>query len=326
LPIVKFFKNEHDFNQSSEIPRIAILMCTYNGERFLRQQLDSFFNQTHNNWTLVVSDDGSQDETQSILNEYLQQWGADRLCIINGPQRGYVANFLSLTRKAQSLAKAEFYAWADQDDIWKTDKLQAALNHIGSTAINSPALYCGRTQLISESGTPIGYSTNFRRTPHFLNALVQSISGGNTMVFNHAALVLLQETKGDVAVVSHDWWAYQLISGAGGIIYYDSEAKILYRQHEHNVIGNKQNWLAKFRHLGMVFHGLHSDWNSKNIEALESMQHRLSEENQLKLHQFKIARKEKLPKRLSSFIKLGIYRQTIKGNIAMYFSIILKKI
>lgn len=308
------------------MPRVAILMCTYNGERFLRQQLDSFATQSHSNWTLVVSDDGSQDGTQRLLEDYTERWGADRIHIIDGPQRGYVANFLSLTRKAKALVTADFYAWSDQDDVWKEDKLQVALQHIGNTAANLPALYCGRTQLVSESGSLIGQSTNFKRPPHFLNALVQSISGGNTMVFNQAALNLLEATHEDVMVTSHDWWAYQLISGAGGIIYFDSEAKILYRQHEHNIIGNRQDWRMRFKHLAMVFHGLHSDWNSQNIAALESMQLHLKKENQLLLDQFKTARQEKLPKRLLQLIKLGIYRQTIKGNIAMYASILLKKI
>ncbi|EJM70727.1 hypothetical protein PMI30_00674 [Pseudomonas sp. GM50] len=110
------------------------------------------------------------------------------------------------------------------------------------------------------------------------------------------------------------------------MIYFDSDAKILYRQHEHNLIGSKLDWLARLKHLALVFHGLHSNWNTQNISALENMQHYLNDENRLRLQQFKIARQEKLPKRLLSFIKLGVYRQTVKGNIAMYASILLKTI
>ncbi|MCE0963387.1 glycosyltransferase [Pseudomonas putida] len=72
-------------------------MCSYNGERFLAEQIDSFERQTHRNWSLVVSDDGSQDGTFEVLQAYMESWGQERLKIVQGPQQGFVKNFLSLT-------------------------------------------------------------------------------------------------------------------------------------------------------------------------------------------------------------------------------------
>lgn len=309
---------------SKIIPCVAILMCTFNGERFLRQQLESFCEQTHKNWTLLVSDDGSSDSTLKILAEYTKRLGPQQLRIIEGPKKGYVANFLNVTRSVDSTA--EFYAWADQDDIWTNDKIEAALDILREDSSNSPTLYCSRTHLISESGALIGYSKNFRRRPQFLNALVQSISGGNTMVFNRAALELLNRTDKNLGVVSHDWWAYQLISGAGGKIHYDSVARVLYRQHSENIIGNKKNLLNKARHLARVFGGLHSEWNDKNIHALDQMRNSLSEENRIILDVFKVARNETFMKRAFHLFRLGIHRQTLPGNLALFIAILFRKI
>ncbi|MVV48183.1 glycosyltransferase family 2 protein [Pseudomonas sp. PB120] len=299
-------------------------MCTYNGEQFLRQQLDSFYNQTHKNWVLIVSDDGSTDSTIEILDEFSKRLNPGQLRVIYGPKKGYVKNFLDITRRVESTA--DFYAWADQDDIWIENKVEAALGMLKCYESKVPALYCGRTQLINESGTSIGHSIKFSREPQFLNALVQSIGGGNTMVFNRSSLELLNRASNGLDVVSHDWWAYQLISGAGGKVLYDNIARVLYRQHSKNIIGDKRNWLNKARHITKVFEGLHLEWNDKNIHALELTRDCLSNENKTILDIFKTARKDKFMKRISRLFRLGIHRQTFTGNIALYLAILFGKI
>lgn len=79
---------------------VAVLMCSYNGDTFLAEQLDSIERQSHRGWKLVISDDGSQDGTSAIFQEYCNRWGSDRLRVVAGPQKGFVANFLSLTCRA----------------------------------------------------------------------------------------------------------------------------------------------------------------------------------------------------------------------------------
>ncbi|MFK3644198.1 glycosyltransferase family 2 protein [Pseudomonas protegens] len=299
-------------------------MCTYNGDRFLIEQLASFERQTHHNWTLIVSDDGSQDETLKILQTYSSNRGANRLKVVSGPKRGFVANFLSLTSRRD--IQANFYAWSDQDDIWREDKLQKALDWLQTIPEQTPALYCGRTELICEAGTTIGLSPKFSRPPHFSNALVQSIGGGNTMVFNQAARALLQEAGDNLMVPSHDWWAYQLISGAGGIIHYDTEPKVLYRQHNGNLVGSNSNWPARLRRLNMVFKGRYYEWNVQNICALETMQHRLSQEHKESLTNFKKARNQNIFGRLLGIWQTGLYRQTLFGNLGLIIATLFKKI
>lgn len=303
---------------------VAILMCTYNGESFLAEQLASFERQVYRSWTVYASDDGSQDGTLDLLKMSSAQWELGRLQIVEGPRRGFVANFLSLT--CQTDIKAEFYAWADQDDVWKEDKLQKALAWLKSIPAHIPALYCGRTELIGESGVSFGYSPKFRLAPNFSNALVQNIGGGNTMVFNQAARALLQEAGDKLIIPSHDWWAYQLVSGAGGLVHYDPVPTVLYRQHAENLVGTNSSWFARLKRLRMAFQGRFYEWNTQNIHALEIMRHRLSQEHQAKLAQFKAARGQKLFLRILGFQRAGLYRQTLFGNLGLIFATLLKKI
>lgn len=299
-------------------------MCSYNGQSYLAEQLESLQRQTHGNWTAHVSDDGSQDETLNLLQACSIQWGAERLQMIEGPRRGFVANFLSLTCRTD--IKADFYAWADQDDIWKKDKLQRALAWLATVPEHIPALYCGRTELISDDGTTIGYSPKFSLAPNFSNALVQNIGGGNTMVFNHATRELLREAGEHLIVPSHDWWAYLLVSGAGGSVYYDPTPSVLYRQHDKNLVGTNSSWSARLKRLRMAFQGRFYEWSAQHIDALETMHHRLSKVHQAKLASFKAARKQKLLLRILGFQRAGLYRQTFLGNLGLILATLLKKI
>jgi glycosyltransferase involved in cell wall biosynthesis len=299
-------------------------MCTYFGAEFLAQQLDSFERQDYRNWTLHVSDDGSRDATHLVLEEYVRQWGAPRIRVVDGPRAGFARNFLTLTCRAD--IEADYFAWSDQDDIWSAEKLQVAVDWLDGIPREVPALYCGRTQIICEEGEPRGLSPHFSLPPHFKNALVQSIGGGNTMVFNQAARALIVEAGGSLAVPAHDWWCYQLVTGAGGIVHYDPQPRVFYRQHGKNVIGSNTGWCARLRRLGMVFQGRFYEWNAQNIQALESMSHRLSKDHRKTLELFKTARKRSLPGRVVYLFKAGLHRQTLLGNLGLLLATLLKKI
>src|SRR3546814_1588664 len=104
--------------------------------------------------------------------------------------------------------------------------------------------------------------------------LVQSIAGGNTMVFNRSAHVLLQEAGDLLNLPSHDWWAYQLISGAGGRVYYDAEPNVLYRQHEANIVGSNSGISARLTRIRLLLGGRFHQWNEQTLHALDSMRDR----------------------------------------------------
>lgn len=305
-------------------PKIAILLCTHNGEAFLREQLDSFVAQTWKNWVLIVSDDNSSDDTRNILLYYQRRWAPGRLRIVSGPARGFVENFMSVTRYAEGLAA--FYAWSDQDDIWHADKLERAMRWLQDIPASTPALYCGRTQLVSPENRQIGMSTLFKKSPSFANALIQNIGGGNTMVFNREACRIVAETSIDTAVVSHDWWAYIIISGCGGQVYYDPVPSVRYRQHRDNLIGENTSWGARFLRVRELFKGRLKGWSQIHIQALSKHQERLTAENVRTLELFASARQGWLPMRLLQLIRSNVYRQTSLDNVGLALAAIFRKI
>ncbi|WP_084591495.1 glycosyltransferase family 2 protein [Gilvimarinus agarilyticus] len=293
---------------------VAILMATYDGQEFLPEQLSSLQSQTHQHWSLWVSDDGSSDNTLNILKEFQAEHSKTPLNITHGPQQGFASNFLSLV--CNQNIQADYFAFCDQDDIWEPQKLERALTKLADVPDGIPALYCSRTALICEKGTLIGTSPLFQREPCFANALVQSIAGGNTIVINKAARELLSQV-GMVDIVSHDWWAYLMVSGSGGKIIYDDYTSVRYRQHSQNLVGGSVSAAARFRRVHMLLRGRFKHWNDRNISALVKAEHLLTEESHAILQQFKYARRHWLraPWHLH---QSGIYRQTPISSTALY--------
>jgi glycosyltransferase involved in cell wall biosynthesis len=309
---------------SSIEPLVAIMLCTYNGERFLAEQLDSLEVQTHKNWILVVSDDGSRDSTVDILLKYQSKWPLGKITIVNGPQKGFCQNFLSLA--CDSSIKADYYAFCDQDDVWLPEKLAVALQLIATNQnIYGPFVYCGRTTYVTEELKPYGISPLFRHPPGFRNALVQSIAGGNTMVFNLAAKLLI-EKAGELNVPSHDWWVYQLISGAEGEVFYDPSSYLLYRQHKEALVGGNNSFSEKIERVMMLLQGRFKEWNSQNIAALKDSKHLLAKNHQEVLKIFEILRGAQLKERIRLMRVCGLYRQTRYGTISLFLAALFKKL
>lgn len=311
-------------NDGTTSPKVAILLCTYHGQRYLAEQLDSFAAQSHINWEVCASDDGSKDNTQAILEAYKQEWPTGRLAIHRGPAKGFAANFLSLTCKTG--IEADYYAYSDQDDIWEVDKLERAVKWLETIPATIPALYCSRTRLVDEDNNAIGVSTLFCRPPSFANALMQNIGGGNTMVFNNAARALLHEAGVNLSVVTHDWWAYIVVTGCGGSVFYDTTPTLRYRQHSDNLVGMNASWSARLMRIRMLWQSHFRNWNDRNIAALRNLQHRLTPENREILERFSKAREMSLFPRLINLKRSGIYRQTLLGNLGLVAAAIFRKI
>jgi len=301
---------------------LAILLCAYNGGKFLREQLDSFVAQSFKNWRLFVYDDQSTDDTKDLVESHD---AADKITFIsNDTKLGFAKNFLNGLHSTP--AHFDFYAISDQDDIWLENKLQRAVAYLKTIDDQKPALYCSRTTLVDSIGTLIGYSPLFQKKPSFRNALVQSIAGGNTMVLNKAACDLVARVERDTEVVSHDWFIYQLVTGAGGVIYYDPHSEILYRQHEANLIGSNNGFCAKLSRIKMLLNNSFKAWNDTNTRALQNSRDLLTQENRDVLDIFVRSRESYLIPRLMGFLKSGIYRQTFLGNVALVAGAMLNKI
>ncbi len=312
---------KHSFKKSLHI---AILMCTYNGELFLEEQLDSIENQDFKNWTLYASDDGSKDKTLDILRRYQKKWGAKKLIIRRGPQKGFCQNFLNIINDKK--IQADIYFLCDQDDVWMPHKISHTIQKLSKLDPLKPTLYCARSTYVSSNIKKIlGQSDLFLKPPSFKNALIQSIAGGNTMAFN-GYLKRISQKYPKVDVVSHDWWLYMLNELEGGKTLYDAESTIFYRQHSNSIIGANTGFLAKLKRLRMLLNGTYRIYNSKHLNTFKNYYFTGIQTNIKLIDQFAILRDSPLKVRIRMIDKLGIFRQTWDGQLALYLGAILQKL
>ncbi len=293
---------------------VSIRMATRNGATYLADQMASFVSQTHRDWSLIVSDDGSTDGTLTEVQNFAEALPKGRVQIRHGPLKGFAANFLSLL--AMGAHGADFVALSDQDDVWFDQKLTRAVAALSRTNPDTPALYCGRTLVADAQLRPQHPSPLFRRGPNFANALVQSIAGGNTMVLNRAGAELMALATAQ-KIVSHDWWIYLIISGVGGQIIYDRDPCLLYRQHGQNQSGSNIGLGPGLRRLSGLSEGRFRDWATLNTEALIPFHACLTPANQTVLNRFLRARSGNHLLRPLRLCRSGVYRQGTLGTTAL---------
>ncbi len=220
---------------------ICVLLSTYNGEKYLAEQLESIKNQDVTDWCVLARDDGSSDQTLQILEEWSK--------IINlkwyrGDNIKPAASFFSLI---QNSPDADYYAFCDQDDYWLQDKLSVAQKSLSSKA--GPAMYFSQTQMADASLKPIPTPALNPRC-NLQESLTRSVVTGCTLVINKKMrdfLLMYTPTQ----VLMHDSWIYKLCMSLGGDVVYDPQSHILYRQHGNNVMGlkkdQKKEWKRRWR-------------------------------------------------------------------------------
>jgi len=303
---------------------VAILLCTYNGARFLPVQLSSLARQNFTNWRLFVSDDGSTDETLAIVSQHRLRLGAAPVSQRSGPRQGFVRNFLSLA--CDPSIACDYFAYCDQDDVWEPDKLSRAVAWLDTRPPHVPAMYCSGTTLIDEAGRPRGYSRAYRRAPSFRNALVQSLASGNTIVFNEAARRLLMVCGSAAKVPSHDWWMYLLTTAAGGEVYYDPVPQVRYRMHGKNVIGTNAGLRNRIRRLYLLSRGRFQRWSEMHVAALEPFRPHMTPDNRALFDLFRASRERGFFGRQIGFLNSGVYRQTFLDNLGLIVAVWARKI
>ncbi|MDQ2090273.1 glycosyltransferase [Marimonas arenosa] len=306
-------------------PHVLILMAVRNGADHLAEQLHSIATQFHGNWSIRASDDGSVDGSFDILMGFAEQ--GHPLTAVRGPCKGGAENFLSLVRAVPEGEQDGFLAFCDQDDVWMPQRLSHGINALERVPADRPALFCSGTLITdNDLGNPRP-SRPRPKPPGFRNALVQNIASGNTILLNPAATRLVCQASHEVReLVVHDWWLYQIVSGAGGETIHDDTPLIYYRQHAENQIGANDTPRAQLKRIMMLLNGLFRDWNEINIAALEASRHRLSPENRQVLDDFIQLRQGALPTRISRFLKLGLYRQSLPGTLALWLSVLLHRL
>ena len=234
--------------------KLQILMSTYNGKAYLREQLDSVLQQDCKQKGLVklqllVRDDGSKDGTQKILQEYAVRYPQE-VRWYQGENCGVIQSFFEKIKKTE---KADFYAFSDQDDFWMPDKMSSAIQIIEKYGKNRPFLYCCRPKLVDAELNAI--TSAMKRPamrPSFGNALLENIVTGCTAVMNEELRALVA-VRFPQFTVMHDRWFY-LAASCFGRVYYDETPHICYRQHGGNVVGvNSGRWKEFYGRLRLFW-------------------------------------------------------------------------
>lgn len=219
-------------------PKVAILLSTYNGEKYLEEQLDSLLKQTYSPIEIYIRDDGSKDQTITILEKYQKQNA--NIYLEKGENIGFIQSFFHLLEWAN---KADYYAYCDQDDVWLENKIERAVNSLNQLDSTKPCLYFSNSDYYDLNMNFIDHAEK-NKVYHFRNALVECVTQGMTMVINQKTRNLIQKNPPQYCTF-HDWWTYMICSGFGEIVY-DSESLVKYRRHGKSVTAEGKNFLEIF--------------------------------------------------------------------------------
>lgn len=227
--------------------KVEILLATYNGERYLREQLDSIVSQYYEHWLVRACDDASTDSTYEILCEYQNRY-PDKF-VIERNKVGFGSakkNFMHLMKQSS----CEYVMCCDQDDVWLPDKISRTLQKMKDVEQNNmPVLIHtdlkvadDNLQIISES---FFAHSNFRKQFGLHEVLIQNFVTGCTMMMNRALVELMKQIEDTEGILMHDWAAAILATAFGRVGFVDT-ATMLYRQHAVNSVGAKKYGLALF--------------------------------------------------------------------------------
>lgn len=226
--------------------KVNIVMATYNGEQFLAEQIESIQKQTYQDWQLLIRDDGSSDQTQTIIKRFVEE--DSRIRFINENDQtnlGVIDSFFQLVK----FEEADVYFFSDQDDIWLPDKVERTLQEAQKYPTASPLMVYMDLKVVDQNLIVLSESMIRSQSHHANTELVQeltenTVTGGVAMM-NHALAQLWTDTDD---IIMHDWYLALLATTFGQLVYIDQSGE-LYRQHENNVLGARtlskrmQKWL-----------------------------------------------------------------------------------
>lgn len=221
---------------------ILVIMASYNGEKYIEEQLDSIWNQKNVNISILVRDDGSEDKTCKILDKYKK---AGKLQWYKGEHLNIAKGYFDLMKKAITY-DLDYIAFADQDDRWDEDKLNIAVDRL-EKCNNRPALYYSGQRLVDEKLNLIALH-NLNSQRNLYTRFILSDFAGCTGVFNRQLLSEILKYEPEY-ILMHDTWILKVCLGLGGIVYVDREAHLDYRQHGNNSLGLGRGLIADLKQV-----------------------------------------------------------------------------
>ena len=279
--------------------KCLVLLCTYNGEKYLRAQIDSVIAQEGVDVFIKVSDDISNDNTIAILDEYIAK-GAPLSYSINDKNKMFTYNFIDLLF-ANKNEEYDYYAFSDQDDVWLPNKLISAIKKIEELKENEKGtLYCSNLILVDKDLNKIGMmeDESIITKTNKNTYLFENIATGCTVVFNHKFMKHATKYYPE-GIHYHDYWVFMIAVYTAQYVY-DFNAYINYRQHESNLVGEN---------------------NGKSIKALWKKWKQSDGHQSVLAKQLLIGFKDDIdPEQLENITKLATYQKKFKYKMSFIFN------
>lgn len=298
---------------------VDILLATYNGGRFLREQLDSIFNQTFTDWHIIVSDDGSTDNTIEILNEYIKKFPDKMTMVFSNTHFGNARdNFFYLMKHANS----KYIMFCDQDDYWLPNKIEKTLNFLKIHENGNPTLVYSDLEVVDEFLNTISYSfikyqkLNLKKVT-FNSLIMENVVAGCTMMINSSLKNIALNYRNSENIIMHDWWLALIAEKFGNLVFLD-DTLIKYRQHSNNSVGAQK--VGSFLYILNKFKKIQISLSKKQQQAkefLNQFENKLDSQSKLILNQYiNILQKGKLH-RIYFYFKNNMIMSGFLKNIGL---------
>lgn len=299
--------------------KVQVLISTYNGQEYISQQLDSILNQKGVEIHCLIRDDGSTDNTIKILRDYQRKYR--NIEVIEGVNLGYKKSFMELLYFS---GEYDYYAFSDQDDVWKTEKILRAIEKLKKINDKIPVMYFSNLIVTDQDLNEKGMLHNNRNViPETkVQALVQGFAHGSTMVFNRDArnLILKYRPKQEYA---HDFWIPLILKFLGEIIY-DENSYILYRQHENNYFGSKSSLARTIRVKSSFFTKKKNFYTTMISEILDGYGEILKNDDLLTLKRINTYKKS-IVNKINLILDKDLRRNTFNGTLFIKLLILFSK-
>lgn len=218
--------------------KVQVLMSTYNGEKYIKEQIESILNQEDVEISLLIRDDGSTDKTIEIIGKLANK--NNNIVFYKSENVGAARSFMDLVNKS---GEFKYYAFADQDDVWNPKKLISAIEKLKEES--KPELYISALEIVDENLNHIEIkkvSSNLC----FEGEMIKNFATGCTMSFNKKLRDIIKSYTPDY-IIMHDSWITRVCYSVGGNVIIDDNYYIKYRQHSNNVLGYKDEGLQKLK-------------------------------------------------------------------------------
>ncbi len=304
--------------------KVVILLSTYNGQRYIEQQLDSLVNQTYKNTQIFIRDDGSKDNTQNILKKYEEKY--KNIKIVYGENIGFYKSFLWLLTNAP---KADYYSFCDQDDYWKEDKIYRAVSKLNKSDNHKPNLYFTDYEICDSNLNFISNSKQYGNPYSLERGLlaVQIPLGFNTVINYSMKEHIENKFNSNFKIWGHDYWCYLIALCFGEIIYDKEYYSTKYRRHEKNVSTYTNNFFKT--QLLRIKNFLLSDGQNIINETVnifyDVYKNELSNDKKKIIEIYK-NKKFNLTNRLRKFIYKSRYSDSLFDELAIRFMLLVGKI